>query len=69
MTMDAAIALRDALMALQTMHNGGWMHRDLKPTNIGVVGSPARAFLLEVATSVHLRHGATSNRCKPQPGA
>ncbi|KAL8647821.1 MAG: hypothetical protein Q9210_005333 [Variospora velana] len=65
MTMEAAVAFRDALTGLQLMHNGGWMHRDLKPTNIGLVGIPARAVLLDVDTSAHLRHGTTM---KPNPG-
>ncbi|KAI4266656.1 MAG: hypothetical protein L6R35_006924 [Caloplaca aegaea] len=65
MTMEAAAAFRDALTGLQVMHNGGWMHRDLKPTNIGLVGTPARAVLLDVDTSAHLPHGTTM---KPNPG-
>ncbi|KAL9026044.1 MAG: hypothetical protein Q9196_005233 [Gyalolechia fulgens] len=28
MTIEAAMAFRDALIGLQVMHNGGWMHRD-----------------------------------------
>ncbi|MCJ1424740.1 hypothetical protein MMC29_002628, partial [Sticta canariensis] len=66
MTIVAAIAFRDALMALQVMHNGGWMHRDLKPANISLGGTPRRAILLDVRTSTHLRHGTTR---KPHPGA
>ena len=66
MTIEAAIAFRDALIALQVMHNGDWMHRDLKPTNIGLVGTPARAVLLDVGTSAHLRRGTTM---KSRPGA
>ncbi|KAI0453499.1 kinase-like domain-containing protein [Xylaria acuta] len=66
MTIETAITFRDALAGLQVMHNGGWTHRDLKPTNIGVVGTPARAVLLDVGTSAYLRHGTT---IKPNPGA
>ncbi|KAI1309550.1 kinase-like domain-containing protein [Xylaria venustula] len=33
------------------MHKGGWVHRDLKPCNIGVVGQPSRAVLLDLGTS------------------
>ena len=66
MTIVAATAFRDALIALQVIHNGGWMHRDLKPTNIGLIGTPGRAILLDIGTSTHLRHGTTK---KPRPGA
>ncbi|KAJ2981301.1 hypothetical protein NUW58_g6722 [Xylaria curta] len=37
MKIEAAMVFRDALLALQVMHNGGWMHRDLKPANIGLI--------------------------------
>jgi serine/threonine protein kinase len=65
MTMEAAIAFRDALLGLQSMHRGGWMHRDLKPSNIGLIGTPARAVLLDNGTSAHLRPGTLM---KPTPG-
>ena len=66
MSMEAARVFRDALIGLQVMHDGGWMHRDLKPTNIGLVGTPTRAVLLDVGTSAHLQHGT---KMKPDPGA
>ena len=65
-TTEAAITFRDALVALQVMHHGGWMHHDLKPANIGLIGRPARAVLLDIGTSAHLRQGTTR---KPHPGA
>ena len=66
MTMEAAVAFRDALLGLRDMHHGGWIHRDLKPTNIGLVGTPARTILLDNGTSAYLRPGTMM---KPHPGA
>lgn len=54
MKVKTAAAFRDALLGLQCLHHGGWMHRDLKPRNIGLVGTPARAILLDNGTSTHL---------------
>ncbi|KAI0410750.1 kinase-like domain-containing protein [Xylaria grammica] len=65
MKIKAAKVFRDALIGLQVMHKGGWMHCDLKPPNIGVIGSPARAVLLDVGTSAHLQHGT---KMKSRPG-
>ena len=65
MKMEAAIAFRDALIALQIMHKGSWMHCDLKPNNIGLIGKPVRAVLLDVGTSAYLQHGTTR---KSRPG-
>ena len=57
MKMETAVVFREALLGLQTMHHGGWIHRDLKPSNIGVVGTPARAILLDNGTSAHVEPG------------
>ena len=65
MRMEAAAALRDALIGLKAMHDGGWLHRDLKPTNIGIVGTPARSVLLDVGTSAYIQPGAM---LQPTPG-
>ena len=65
MKLEAAIAFREALLGLQTMHHGGWMHRDLKLSNIGLVGIPARAILLDNGTSARLSPGT---KIKPSPG-
>lgn len=57
MKMEAAVVFREALLGLQTMHHGGWIHRDLKLSNIGIVGTPARAILLDNGSSVRLSPG------------
>ncbi|KAI0431758.1 kinase-like domain-containing protein [Xylaria sp. FL1042] len=51
---EVARMFRGALKGLQAMHSHGWMHRDLKPGNIGLVGRPARAVLLDFGASIHL---------------
>lgn len=66
MKIEAAVAFRDALLGLQTMHHGGWMHRDLKPSNIGLVGTPARAILLDNGASLYLKPGCLM---PAQPGS
>ncbi|MCJ1466001.1 hypothetical protein MMC07_004620 [Pseudocyphellaria aurata] len=65
MTLKAAAAFRDALLGLQCMHHGGWMHRDLKPTNIGLIGTSARAILLDHGQSARLQPCTVM---KPKPG-
>ncbi|KAL8941859.1 MAG: hypothetical protein Q9216_002003 [Gyalolechia sp. 2 TL-2023] len=66
MTMEAAIAFRDALIGLKFMHDGRWLHRDIKPTNIGLVGWPLRSVLLDVGTSACIQPGVA---LQPEPGA
>lgn len=65
MTMEAANIFRDALLGVKVMHDGGWVHRDLKPTNIGLVGMPLRSVLLDVGTSRHIQAGGL---LQPKPG-
>ncbi|KAI1133652.1 kinase-like domain-containing protein [Nemania abortiva] len=49
MSMKAATILHDALLGLKFLHENGWLHRDIKPQNIGVtLGSPPRAVILDV---------------------
>ncbi|KAL9014351.1 MAG: hypothetical protein Q9173_001000 [Seirophora scorigena] len=66
MTMEAAIVFRDALEGLKSMHDGRWLHHDMKPTNIGLVGSPLRSVLLDVGTSARIQRGVA---LQPEPGA
>ncbi|KAL8905547.1 MAG: hypothetical protein Q9207_002573 [Kuettlingeria erythrocarpa] len=65
MTMEAAIVFRDALVGLRFMHDGHWLHHDMKPTNIGLVGSPLRSVLLDVGTSARIQLGMA---LQPEPG-
>ncbi|KAI1420108.1 kinase-like domain-containing protein [Xylaria sp. FL1777] len=65
MTIEAATAFRTALLGVKVMHDGGWLHRDLKPTNIGLIGKPVRSVLLDVGTSRHIQAGGS---LVPAPG-
>jgi len=49
---------------VKVMHDGRWLHRDLKPTNIGLIG-PLRSVLLDVGTSRHIQAGGS---LRPEPG-
>jgi serine/threonine protein kinase len=65
MTIEAATAFRAALLGVKVMHDGRWLHRDLKPTNIGLIGKPLRSVLLDVGTSRHIQAGGS---LRPEPG-
>ncbi|KAK3349739.1 kinase-like domain-containing protein [Lasiosphaeria hispida] len=65
MTIEAAAAFRAALLGVKVMHDGRWLHRDLKPTNIGLIGKPLRSVLLDVGTSRHIQAGGS---LRPEPG-
>lgn len=65
MTIEAARVYRDALLGVKAMHDQGWLHGDLKPPNIGVIGTPQRAVLLDLGNAVHLKPGST---IPPTPG-
>lgn len=65
MTMEAEIAFQDALVGLKFMHDGHWLHRDLKPTNTGLVSSPLRSVLLDVGISAQIQ---PSVALRPEPG-
>jgi serine/threonine protein kinase len=54
MTIEAATAFHTALLGVKVMHDGRWLHRDLKPTNIGLIGKPLRSVLLDISTSRHI---------------
>lgn len=65
MTMEAATVFRDSLLGVKVMHDEGWLHRDLKPTNIGVIGRLSRSVLLDIGTSRHVHAGGS---LRPKPG-
>ena len=48
MTMKAATVFQDALKALEVLHDGGWVHQDIKPDNLGVMDSPNRCVLSDL---------------------
>lgn len=48
----------DALRGLRFLHTQGWIHRDIKPQNIGILMHPARAVLLDLGQLTKLEHGA-----------
>ena len=60
MLVEAAAAFSDALKALKTMHGECWVHTDIKPANIGIMGkkAPYRAVLLDTGSSVRFERGS-----------
>jgi serine/threonine protein kinase len=65
MTKVAAGVLRSAMLGANAMHKKGWLHGDLKPANIGLIGLPQRAILLDIGHAAQLRLGSTLD---PTPG-
>jgi serine/threonine protein kinase len=65
MTVDAAIAFRSALLGLKVLHDEDWVHRDLKPPNIGLFDKSLHSVLLDVGTSRHIQRGT---KLQPRSG-
>jgi serine/threonine protein kinase len=65
MTIESATAFRAALLGVKVMHDRRWLHCDLKPTNIGLIGKLLRSVLLDVGTSRHIQAGGS---LRPEPG-
>ncbi|CZT06995.1 uncharacterized protein RAG0_12573 [Rhynchosporium agropyri] len=67
MTIEAATAFRSALLGVKFFHSNHWLHQDLKPANIGLVGSGlfTRSILLDVGGS---RKIAADTSLSPSPG-
>ncbi|KAI5865840.1 kinase-like domain-containing protein [Durotheca rogersii] len=53
MAIEAAAIFRQALLGLKFMHDNGWVHGNIKPSNIGVV-SRGRAVLLDLGQAQYL---------------
>lgn len=66
MSMEAAQAFRDTLLGVRVLHDHSWMHGDLKPANIGMIGTPPRAVLLDVGQATCLAPGVSLD---PKPGS
>ncbi len=61
---EAAYALREALIGVKVMHDGDWLHSDLKPANIGLFDKPYRSVPLDLGSSKQILTGS-SLKCRP----
>ncbi|KAK4978299.1 hypothetical protein LTR28_006452 [Elasticomyces elasticus] len=60
--------LQQVLQGLDCLHRLGWVHRDIKPQNLGLVSlSPPRAIVLDIGSAFEIGH-ATGAAIKPTPG-
>ncbi|KXT06933.1 hypothetical protein AC578_7335 [Pseudocercospora eumusae] len=62
-----SVAIAQCLLALQWLHSIHWIHRDIKPGNIGVQSNPFRIVLLDLAQAVNTR--TSPDACTPRPGS
>ncbi|EPE08517.1 camk family protein kinase [Ophiostoma piceae UAMH 11346] len=65
MSIRRAALFRDALRSIKVMHDQNWIHRDVKPANIGVIGEPPKAILLDTGTAIQVRD---NEKIVPTPG-
>ncbi|KAI7911190.1 hypothetical protein M0657_011062 [Pyricularia oryzae] len=66
MKREEAQLFRSLLLQVKVLHDRGWLHGDLKPANVGIIGTPQRAVLLDIGNAKHLRPGCHLN---PTPGS
>ncbi|KAI6518988.1 hypothetical protein MCOR05_011178 [Pyricularia oryzae] len=66
MKREEAQLFRSLLLQMKVLHDRGWLHGDLKPENVGIIGTPQRAVLLDIGNAKHLRPGC---RLDPIPGS
>ncbi|KAH8836626.1 hypothetical protein MCOR31_011493 [Pyricularia oryzae] len=66
MKREEAQLFRSLLLQVKVLHDRGWLHGDLKPENVGIIGTPQRAVLLDIGNAKHLRPGC---RLDPIPGS
>ncbi|KAI0548073.1 kinase-like domain-containing protein [Xylaria curta] len=57
MKREVAIAFRSALLGVKVMHDGGWVHCDLKPANIGFIQKALHSVLLDTGSSMQIKKG------------
>jgi serine/threonine protein kinase len=58
MSIVAACVFRDTLLGVKVLHDNRWLHGDLKPPNIRLIGTPPRPVLLDTGGAVYLELGA-----------
>jgi len=57
MTIEVATAFCAALLGVKVMHDGCWLHCDLKLTNISFINKLFHSILLDISTSRHIQAG------------
>lgn len=63
-----ASLFKQVIDGLACLHTHGWVHRDIKPLNLGVVSiEPPKAVILDIGSVCHMRAGESG--IKPRPGA
>ena len=56
---EAAAIFRAVLLGVKVIYNRRWLYRDLKLTNIGLIGKPLYSVLLDVSISRYIQAGGS----------